>query len=136
MISYRRTTHEEFEFVAKNALEVYDSEPLVLTSNMVTLKSDDVILGIFCLDVVWGSVLIVSAILTKEIYQHPLTLVRFLNKEAQAYFKRGFHRIQIDVRVGYEAGHKFAKAIGFIPEGVMKKYGPNEEDHILYARTT
>lgn len=44
------------------------------------------------------------------------------------------HRMALDVRQDFEAGHRFARLLGFQAEGVMRAYGPNREDHMLYAR--
>jgi hypothetical protein len=44
------------------------------------------------------------------------------------------HRIAMDVRDDFAAGHRFARMLGFEAEGLMRAYGPNREDHMLYAR--
>ncbi|ODU28989.1 hypothetical protein [Sphingopyxis sp. SCN 67-31] len=44
------------------------------------------------------------------------------------------HRIAMDVREDFDAGHRFAKLLGFEAEGLMRAYGPNRENHMLYAR--
>lgn len=44
------------------------------------------------------------------------------------------HRIAMDVREDFEAGHRFARLLGFKAEGLMRAYGPNRENHMLYAR--
>lgn len=44
-------------------------------------------------------------------------------------------RMQMDVRADYKMGRHWATALGFQCEGLMKKFGPNGEDHYLYART-
>lgn len=43
-------------------------------------------------------------------------------------------RIQISVRTSFPAGYKWAKALGFNCEGVMKRYGPAGQDCWLFAR--
>jgi hypothetical protein len=46
-------------------------------------------------------------------------------------------RIEMTVRVDFEAGHRWAKLLGFEienPPGILKQYGPLGEDHIAYVR--
>ena len=43
-------------------------------------------------------------------------------------------RIQMDVRVSYLEGQKWAESLGFLREGIMRKYAPDGEDAFLYAR--
>lgn len=43
-------------------------------------------------------------------------------------------RIETTVDDGFEAGHRWAKLLGFEREGYMKKYRPNGQDAWLYAR--
>ena len=44
-------------------------------------------------------------------------------------------RIQMHVHEGYEMGIKWAKALGFDQEGVMRKYGVDGSAFVLMART-
>lgn len=43
-------------------------------------------------------------------------------------------RIQMTTRADLRCGERWAKFLGFEKEGVMKRYGPDGADHILYAR--
>lgn len=43
-------------------------------------------------------------------------------------------RIAMDVREDFAAAHRFARLLGFQAEGLMRAYGPNGENHMLYAR--
>jgi hypothetical protein len=49
--------------------------------------------------------------------------------------KYTLRRMQINVRVDYPEGYRWAKALGFELEGVMKKYGPDGTDYALFGRT-
>ncbi len=44
-----------------------------------------------------------------------------------------FHRIQADIRHDFGAGRKFAKALGFVHEGLMAAYTPEGVDYDRYA---
>lgn len=45
------------------------------------------------------------------------------------------HRLQITVRLNDEKALKWAEAIGFEREAVMRRYGPDQMDYQLMART-
>jgi hypothetical protein len=44
------------------------------------------------------------------------------------------HRLQITVRTDDNRAFRYAKAIGFETESVMRKYGPDQVDYLLMAR--
>jgi len=44
-----------------------------------------------------------------------------------------FHRIQADIHHDFQAGRKFAEALGFIHEGLMATYTPEGVDYDRYA---
>lgn len=48
----------------------------------------------------------------------------------------GVRRAQMTVRRDYHAGMRFARFLGFSPEALMMKYGPDGSDYWLYARVT
>lgn len=43
-------------------------------------------------------------------------------------------RIETTVALNFEAGHRYAKKLGFNAEGLLEKYTPSGGDCILYAR--
>jgi L-amino acid N-acyltransferase YncA len=57
--------------------------------------------------------------------------IRVFLKEIETH---NFRRLQAFVLCGFEAGKSFAEYFGFEREGIVRKYGPNGEDMILYAR--
>jgi hypothetical protein len=58
-----------------------------------------------------------------------------IHKAALRYFAgQDYRRIQTAVRTDFEAGHRWARALGFENEGTMRKYGPEGADYDLYAR--
>lgn len=46
----------------------------------------------------------------------------------------GVRRFQMSVRSDFGPGIRWARLLGFEPEGVLSCYGPDGSDHILYAR--
>ena len=65
----------------------------------------------------------------------PVTLTRY-GKAAQdiAMISMGLHRLQITVRNTDNRAVKWARAIGYEQECVMRKYGPDQVDYLLMAR--
>lgn len=45
-----------------------------------------------------------------------------------------YRRIEANVDVGFKAGHKWIKMLGFEIEGLMKAYRPDGKDMFLYSR--
>ncbi len=45
----------------------------------------------------------------------------------------GARRIETSVDSGFDAGHRWVRALGFRPEGLMRCYSPEGRDHVLYA---
>jgi RimJ/RimL family protein N-acetyltransferase len=46
----------------------------------------------------------------------------------------GWRRIETTVDAGFDAGHRWVRALGFVPEGLMRGYSPEGRDHVLYAQ--
>lgn len=44
------------------------------------------------------------------------------------------HRVQAVVFVNNIAGHRWIESLGFQGEGILKKYGPDKQDAVRYAR--
>ena len=44
------------------------------------------------------------------------------------------HRIVMSVQEDFEEGIRWAEALGFEREGLMRKHGPTKLNHYLYAR--
>ncbi len=48
--------------------------------------------------------------------------------------KYAIRRIQMSVVVGFQIGWRWASALGFKPEGIMKQYGIDGRDYWLFAK--
>lgn len=48
--------------------------------------------------------------------------------------REGTRRIETSVDAAFDAGHRWVRALGFAPEGLMRCYSPDGRDHVLYAR--
>jgi len=47
----------------------------------------------------------------------------------------GLRRLQATVRDDFDIAKKFIEFLGFKREGLLKNYGPDGTDHIMYSRT-
>lgn len=140
MIRMRPATPEDFNAAVRQAIpEAYDQSTILQNGlppgAAFSLWYDEHLLAVIGTQHIWGGVVAVWAILTVEIYRYRVSLLRVL-KQLLSFnmIDLNLHRVQIDVRADYAAGHRFAKALGFIAEGTMKKFGTNKEDYVLYAR--
>lgn len=76
------------------------------------------------------------AIIDKDIYgssmlwAHRVTVEKIDNA-----LEDRFHRLEMTVNTDFPQGSKWAKMLGFEFEGLLKKYDPWGNDHIMYART-
>jgi hypothetical protein len=63
-----------------------------------------------------------------------------VSRGAMRYFNRiavekKLHRLQITVDMRNDVALKWAKWLKFRPEGVLRRYGPDGSDHMMFART-
>lgn len=57
-----------------------------------------------------------------------------ITRQVRAYLEKcTVRRVEAAVQRNFEAGHRWARLLGFQPEGWMRKYW-NDEDAMLYAR--
>ena len=86
------------------------------------------------IDLMWPGVGEVWVMLTYDIEKY--------SKEAYAVIKRGLgklikdnnlRRTQAWGRIGFDKSHTLFRHLGFKPEGIARKYGPDGTDYILYG---
>lgn len=113
---------ENIEGVAGPAMTfvLSDGTPIAIFGGTETVK------GIFS---AWGILSDLCTKYPKELSQNALHLIEFL------FEKKEVRRVQITVRTDYPPGKRWAEFLGFECEGVMKKYGFDNTDYWLMART-
>lgn len=83
----------------------------------------------------WPGRAIAWALLTRELTaRHFLRVHHKVLDVLLGAHRRGTRRIETTVDAGFDAGHRWARALGFAPEGLMRGYSPEGRDHVLYAR--
>lgn len=78
----------------------------------------------------------VWALISEDVKKHPFAFHRSVRAMlAWVTAERGLQRIQLSVKIGFMGGCRWAEALGFKNEGVMRSYGPGGSDYYLYGRT-
>lgn len=134
MIRVTRFSPEHYEKIIPRACHNVDHITGV-AKEAITLLRDDVPLAILGWEWISKGVLQVFAIISDEIKKCPLvfhkTVLGLLNNEFEV---KSVRRVQMSVVVGYQMGWKWAKALGFECEGIMRGYCPDGSDAWLFAR--
>lgn len=82
----------------------------------------------------WPGRSIAWALLTRDLSaRHFLRAHHKVLSVLHAAHGGGTNRIETSVDAGFDAGHRWARALGFRPEGLMRCYSPEGRDHVLYA---
>lgn len=82
----------------------------------------------------WPGRAIAWALLTRELSAaHFLRAHHKVIAVLRSAHANGIRRIETTVDAGFDAGHRWARALGFSPEGLMRAYSPDGRNHVLYA---
>lgn len=94
-----------------------------------------------CLAVFFGYMLFpgcmrLSAIVSKNVSKVPVAFHKAcVSLIAENYDRLELNRLQVTVRQDLVAERKWIESLGFKGEGVLKKYGHDQKNYIMYART-
>lgn len=144
MVNSRKATLDDILQASINALPAYKGEGDLVPGMLNNIQrgechafvsSSGLLFGVAGGVRIWRGVADIGAILTSNIYDEPIAFTRCMRRYIEQMMKKhDLHRVQMAVKADYEAGHKFAEAIGFKPEGVLKKYSESREDYVMYGR--
>lgn len=96
-----------------------------------TFEHEGEVLGIAAIFPQWENRAIATALLSRRTGRH----LNKIHRVALRFFKTcGIRRIEATVDVGFEAGERWMKMLGFKHEGLMKAYRPDGGDMNLFAR--
>lgn len=83
----------------------------------------------------WPGVAEGWALTSRDARRSGVTLTRQARRLIEmAARAKGYRRVQMAVRADYAQGRRWAEALGFVSEGIMRAYGPDGADHVRYAR--
>lgn len=144
MIRVRRATIEDIDAAANNLLPIFGYFPNVTEGCKHSLEygwmyalvdRDENLCGVVGGFPIWGGVASLGALFTPHLLKHPVSAIRVVRKLLDDGMKEhNLHRVEIAVQDNYRAGLRYAKALGFEPEGILRKYGPDQTDHVMFGR--
>lgn len=82
----------------------------------------------------WSGVAEVFSVITDDIVPVRFSFHQVVLGMIDTLQCSGYSRLQFTVREGYPRAERWAEGLGFEKEGVMRKYGPDQASHFLYAR--
>lgn len=98
---------------------------------------DDLI--IFCAGVIpqWEGRAIAWALLADSVDRYDMIWIhRQVEWILQTQIKNGYRRIEAHIHEPFTAAHRWIRMLGFVSEGLMRRYDPLGRDMRLYARIT
>ena len=77
----------------------------------------------------------VNMLISQAFLKHKKETIFVLREGLGHYMEKfGFIRVHATIRADFPTARKWIKILGFQEEGIMKKYGAENEDHILFAK--
>lgn len=144
MIEVRRATVEDIFEADSRALEVFSHEKGASDGALNCLSNgrlyslvapDGTILGVIGGVLIWEGVASLGSILTRDIVHYPVAMVRTTNRVIAAVMQDlNLHRVEMAVKKDYPVGQRWAKALGFEAEGILRQYSSDKTDYIMYGR--
>lgn len=80
----------------------------------------------------WEGLAIGFATLTEEAGPSLISITRRVRQVIESI--PDVRRFQMTVRADFEQGNRWARMLGCESEGILRSYGKNGEDHVMYAR--
>ena len=143
MISVTFATPEDIHAAYEHRKDLYASEKDILSNALsyqkrgyvLTLKDESGNIGcvVGAHSPIEG-VLEAFAITTKYLDLRPLGYTRQLKRILAKIGEQAAHRVSITCRKGERSALRWADVLGFQSEGILRKYGSDKSDYILFGR--
>lgn len=106
------------------------------TRDLVSIMFHDSPIAIVGLNHLRPGVGEVWLICSKKVNEIPLEFFKFVDTliNVMVMDLMGLHRVQMGIDCRLPRNVKWAKSLGFIEEGIMKKYDKEGNDHYLFAK--
>jgi hypothetical protein len=124
---------EQFQMVAP---EVQFESEQWLSEHARVVRKDGVTIAVFGVKPLWKGVGHVFGYVTADAKQYPKTLVccgRAIMEEGCSP-ERGFWRLQATVESNFNRGIRYLMLLGFTIDGLLKRFGPDGNDHLMMSR--
>lgn len=96
--------------------------------------SEGTFLGAGGIGYYWPGVAEGWLLLSKGTDNYPFSLHRIVRLMVEkAFAVNGLKRLQVSVPVDMQRSRKWIARLGFVREGLMRRYGPDGHDYVLYA---
>ncbi len=100
-----------------------------------TLVRNGLVIAVIGGHILWPGVMQVWMITSDRCREFPKDFHTSILKTMDFVIARyNLRRIQCEVKYGYDEGVRWITSLGFQCEGIMREYGPEGSDYILYAR--
>ena len=114
------------------AIDSFVANPCAITKTIVAPSGPIAVVGLIKrhsrMAEVWS-------LTSTAVYQYPFGFHRIVKKLLADYAKTlGLKRLYMTVREDFEEAQKWACALGFQPEGLLRAFGPDESNYYLFAR--
>jgi RimJ/RimL family protein N-acetyltransferase len=100
-----------------------------------TLTREGKILGIVGGHQIWKGVVEIWSLLSEDVLTIPIAFHKAISRILDFHEENiPVHRYQATVQADFTQGQRWMEVLGFKYEGLLKKYGVNQEDYVLFAR--
>ncbi len=101
----------------------------------VSLWAAEMCIAVFGVKPIHAGVAELWAITSEAVKKYPIEFHRVtLSMLDVIIASHKLKRVQMTVCADFSEGVQWAGALGFLPEGVLKSYGPSGDDHIMFGR--
>lgn len=108
-----------------------------LEERAVAIREEDRCIGAYGLIELWPGVARVWALFSSELLDSiPTVLALHVKRDLKRAEELDLHRIEATVVASHQVGIGFLEWLGFEKEGLMRRYGPDGEDFILFAKVS
>jgi hypothetical protein len=85
----------------------------------------------------WPGVAEVWSVASEDVRQAPISYTRQVKRLMEEFAGNlKIHRLQMTVRRDYREGSHWAAVLGFRNEGILRQYGPDKSDYLMFARVS
>jgi len=134
MVGIEKSDTDQDVFVFLSGLNER-AEQYAKSGPSITMIEDGTILAVGGVVKFWEGVGEAWMMISPEGRKKGLSLFRHMNGLLDYCFtEHKFHRIQASILFSHKEAHRCVMRLGFIPEGMMVRYGPNKENYVRYAR--
>lgn len=126
-----RAVYNSFPWIKEQYTKL-SSSPLVI---MYTIFNENTPIAIVGCNHVWDGFYQAWGVLSESVTKVPISFTKEVKRLVDIHFKElKLHRMTMEVRADFCAGLRWPRAFGFSSEGVMRQWGPDKSDYVLFSR--